>query len=87
MGILNCVYTQSNNIDDSVTLNIPDISKLINAINCINTDELQLEYESNSIKYSSPDISFKLHLLEDGIISTPAVNIVKLKNQASDFVI
>ena len=31
-------------------------------------------------KYISSDINFKVHLLEDGIINTPAVNIEKLKS-------
>ena len=77
---LNCIYTQQNSVNDSLTLNIPDISKLINAINCVNNEEMAFEYENNSIKYSSDDINFKLHLLEDGIISAPAVNVDKLKN-------
>ena len=78
---LNCIYNQENStLSDAVSLNIPNISKLINAINCINDDGMDLVYENNSIRYKSDDVNFKLHLLEDGIISAPAVNIDKLKN-------
>lgn len=78
---LNCVCSDIKTTDESDTiLNIPDIGKLLNAINSITDDSLEFNIEDKKIKYISDTISFKVHLLEDGIISTPAVNIDKLKN-------
>lgn len=78
---LNCTYSNCNATGaDEEVLNIPDVTKLSNAINCINAKDLQFEYDDKTLKYISSDINFKVHLLEDGIINTPAVNINKLKN-------
>lgn len=78
---LNCVCNDvSLSAEDETSLNIPDIGKLLNAVNSIPTDAIEFTVEDKKIKYISDTISFKVHLLEDGIISTPAVNIDKLKN-------
>ena len=78
---LNCVCNDITFTDShDTTLNIPDVGKLLNAINSLSDDELVFTIEDKKIKYISDTISFKVHLLEDGIISTPAVNIDKLKN-------
>lgn len=77
---LNCMYNDCEIEGNERTLNIPDVTKLSNAINCINSPDLQFEYDEKTLKYKSSDINFKVHLLEDGIINTPAVNINKLKN-------
>lgn len=78
---LNCVCNDITfTDDDETTLNIPDVGKLLNAINSLPNDSIDFTIEDKKIKYISDTISFKVHLLEDGIISTPAVNIDKLKS-------
>ena len=77
--ILYCNYPLDLNVEEEVTLNIPDIGRLVKIINCIETDSIDLDISSNSLSYDSSDIRFKYHLLEDGIISAPAINIDKLK--------
>ena len=76
---LNCRLNQNNNVDENVMLNIPDINKLVNALMCTSKDSLEFELDNNCIRYSSNDIKFKLHLLEDGIITTPTVDVNKIK--------
>jgi len=78
---LNCIYTACD-IEPGVysDINLPDVSKMLNAINSLSVHDLELLHEDNKLKYKSDDISFKVHLLEDGIITPPAVNIDKLKN-------
>ncbi|MAF35901.1 hypothetical protein CL622_02165 [archaeon] len=78
--IVYCTYKQNNELDDNISLNIPDISKLIKVLSCISTDSIELNFNNNNIEYKSPNVSFKYHLLEDGIIEVPAVNITKIKN-------
>jgi len=77
---LNCKIKQSNNISTDQSLNIPDVNKLINALSCTTQDDIQFDLSNNCMQYLSDNVKFKLHLLEDGIISIPAVNINKLKD-------
>ncbi|MDB4464489.1 hypothetical protein N9033_00295 [bacterium] len=77
---LNCKLTQKNVIDNNKSLNIPDINKFISALSCTGQDNILFDVTDNCINYKSDNVKFKLHLLEEGIINTPAVNIEKLKN-------
>jgi len=65
-------------------LNVPDIKRLSKLINCISQEEIQLQIDNNSLSYQSTDIRFKYHLLDDGILSPPGVNIEKIKNLSFD---
>tara|TARA_B100001123_G_scaffold448275_1_gene608625 strand:+ start:1295 stop:2029 length:735 start_codon:yes stop_codon:yes gene_type:complete len=87
--ILYVIYNEDNILSDIVNLNIPDVGRLIKVLNCIEDDCLDLELDSNKLKYSSENINFKYHLLEDGIISTPSVSFDKIKklNFNTSFVI
>lgn len=79
--IVNCTYKQLNEIDsDSISLNIPDINKLIKVLGCIGHEEIDLAFNNNNIEYRSGDVGFKYHLLEDGIIDPPSVDINKIKS-------
>lgn len=78
--IINCSISQQNDVEETIFLNVPDISKLIKVLNCINIDDVQLNFNNNNIEYKSPVLGFKYHLLEDGIIDPPAVDINKIKN-------
>ena len=77
---LNCKLSQQNTIETNKSLNIPDINKLISALSCTAQDNILFDVTDNCINYKSDNVKFKLHLLEEGIINTPAVNIDKLKN-------
>ena len=78
---LNCVCCDiTTSQDTEVILNVPDIGKLLNAVNSLSCETIEFTIEDKKIKYISDTISFKVHLLEGGIISTPAVNIDKLKS-------
>ena len=60
-------------------MNIPDLNRLSRTIGCIRDKDIDLEVDSNCIKYSSSNVRFKYHLLEDGIIAVPSVSIDKIK--------
>lgn len=77
--ILYCNFKQESDTEDS-TLNIPNLGRLSQILSCIETEDLELDYADNNISYSSKDIRFKYHLLEDGIISSPPIDIDKLKS-------
>jgi hypothetical protein len=67
-------------VDTKLQLNIGSLKKLINALNCINTDSniIKLSIEKNNISYTSNETNFKYHLKEDGIITQPPINLEKI---------
>jgi hypothetical protein len=65
--------------DDTVTLNIADLNKIIKILSYIDKDDIELNIQSNSLSYKDDDIQFNYFLLEDGVINAPAVVIDKLK--------
>ena len=66
------------------TLNVGDIKKLIRAVDCISEEQITLKLSNNNIVYSDKNIQFKYHLLEDGIITVPKINIQKLETLQFD---
>lgn len=77
--IVNCAIGQSNQVDETLFLNVPDINKLIKVMSCIADDDVELKFNNNNLEYRSNSVGFKYHLLEDGIIDPPAVDINKIK--------
>lgn len=77
--IVNCSMKQQNEVDETVFLNIPDINKLIKVLSCVSDDDVCLKFNNNNIEYKSGTVGFKYHLLEDGIIDPPSVDINKIK--------
>ena len=75
--------------EKEVCLNLPNINKLNRMLNCITSNEIDLEVNSNNIEYNSPNMKFKYHLLEDGVIDKTPISIEKIKNLKfdSDFII
>jgi hypothetical protein len=74
----NSTIQKNKFVDTQIKFNIPDIKKFIKILSCINSENTNLEFESNNIKYSSSDYKFKYHLIEDGIISSPKINVDKI---------
>jgi len=67
------------------TLNVPDIKRLHKIIGCIDQqDNINLSVDINSISYKSPSTRFKFYLLDDGILSTPAISVEKINNITFD---
>ena len=78
--ILYVIYNENHEIvEESYNLNIPDVNRLIKVLNCVDNDDLSVSLDSNKLVYTSDDINFKYHLLEDGIISTPSISFDKIK--------
>lgn len=65
--------------DRNCTLNVPDLKKLIRALDSIPSNDISLKVNSNNIEYSGAGIKFKYHLYEDGFLSRPSINIDKIK--------
>jgi hypothetical protein len=83
--IIYSVFQQPNDeVDDTITLNIPDVSRFIKVLTCIDSDDIDLLYDNNNLQYKSSSVRFTYHLLEDGIISVPAISIEKVKQLEFD---
>jgi hypothetical protein len=65
-------------------LNIPDIKRLTQMIDCIDEEELKLAIQTNCIEYKSPELNFKYHLWEDGLTQTSILNPNKINKLTFD---
>ena len=72
-------YQQSNDVENKIKCNIPDINRLTRLFSCINSPTATIEHDNNCLRYKSSSVRFTYHLLEDGIITVPAVSIDKIK--------
>ena len=72
-------------VEGTHIFNLPDLNRLIKILQCIEKDNISLQLESNHIKYSSSDVRFKYHLLDDGILSAPPVSVDKIKQTVKNY--
>jgi len=70
--------------EEARNLNIPDVKKFTRVLDCIQTVSADLQINSNNIKYSSDNFKFTYHLLEDGVIKAPKINIKKVNDLLFD---
>jgi len=84
----NTIIVSSDYNDDKIDaekiLNVPDLKKLARVLGCIEDQSFELDISSNFIGYKSENVRFKYHLYDDGIITTPKVNIAKLNSLEFD---
>lgn len=78
--ILYSQYKTTLDIEEPLKINLPDVSRLTKIVGCIPSDSVDLSVTNNYIEYKSPDIRFKYHLLDDGILSTPSISVDKIKS-------
>jgi hypothetical protein len=76
--ILNNSFTLTNDIEGEHTLNVSDVKKLIRAFEVIEEQSISLVFDKNNIRYKNKNVSFKYHLLEDGVINKPKINLEKI---------
>lgn len=68
-------------LDSDISLNCSDVKKFIRAIDSIShADEISFDIENNNLSYKDKYLRFKYHLLEDGIIKHPKMNLAKIDN-------
>lgn len=86
-GTLVQLAQMQNKNDFSQTLNVPDIKRLHKIIGCIDQqDNVSLNIDTNSISYNSPSTRFKFFLLDDGILTSPAISVDKINKLSFDTV-
>jgi hypothetical protein len=77
--ILYAKYKGDVDVQENVSVNLPDLSRLIRVLQCIEDDSIDLDIQDNNIKYKSSHMRFTYHLLEDGIIAPPSISVDKIK--------
>ena len=73
-------YNSELDVQDDMSVNLPELSRLVRVLQCIDHDAVDLSIQDNNIKYSSPSMRFTYHLLEDGIIVPPSISVDKIKS-------
>jgi hypothetical protein len=69
----------NSQLDDAVNLNVPNVTRLINLLSCLNDTSVAMEYDNNQVVCKSGDLKFMYHLLDDDIIKIPGVDIEKIR--------
>lgn len=69
---------------EEITLNIPDIKKLVRVLEIVPAAEVELTINENNISYNSNGYKFKYHVLDDGIIKLPNINVSKINSLEFD---
>lgn len=79
-------YSILSNIEStrSATLNIPDIKKLTRVLESVQSDDIEINLNSNNLEYAGKGLKFKYHLFEDGFLTKPSISIEKIKSFESD---
>lgn len=77
--ILHTQYKLPLDVEGTQYLNVADVKKIIKAFDCVSADSFTFSVDKNNISYSGTEIKFKYHLLENGIITQPKINIDKIE--------
>lgn len=75
---------EENPIKSPSVLNVPDVNRLIKALDAINDEQLTLIIDKNNLQYKNSTISFKYHLLENGVLNRPKINVDKINSITID---
>jgi hypothetical protein len=82
LNITNSIFTDGllEDVQEVISLNCPDIKKLIKAVELAKDGDLSFFIENNNLKYENKEIRFKYHLLDDGIIKKPKLVLSKVND-------
>ena len=85
--ILYTKYIEKFNVDSEIHLNIPNINKLINVFSFLVDENVLLTLDNNSLSYKSVEsgLSFRYHLLEEGVLDLPTVKMENIYKMGFDF--
>ena len=73
-----------SDVSGDVNLNIPDLKKLVRVLEILNIEDVELKLNNNNLSFNNNEYKFKNHLLDDGIIKQPQINIEKVNELEFD---
>jgi len=84
--ILYTELTTKTNLTDNFVLNVKDVRKLSRVFECVQHAVLELEVDDNAsvMKYKTPELSFKLHLVNENVIRKCQLSLEKLNKMRHD---
>lgn len=68
----------SGEVSTKINLNVPDVKKLTKILETVDGNSIEFTINNNNLEYKSAHTKFKYHLLEDGIITIPSINLDKV---------
>lgn len=68
----------NSGVTEPISVNLPNIRKLMQVFECIEDPFVDLKLESNHLAYESSTIKFKYFLLDDGVIETTPLKTEKI---------
>lgn len=75
--ILYARYVETK-FDDPSKLNIHDIKRFVRLLECIDSEDIDLEITTNTLNYKSPKLKFKYHLAEDAMVPLTKISVAKI---------
>ncbi len=78
--VTHATFEIETDIEEETRLNIPDLKKLIRVLSIIPKEEITVKVNENNISYNENGYKFKYHLLDDGIIKLPNINVQKINS-------
>ena len=82
--ILYSKYKHKGDVEEDASLNIACVNKFLKICSYIDKPDLKLQVDHDKVLYEDDDVQFNYFLVEDGVISTPAVSVDKLKKVKYD---
>jgi len=84
--ILYAKYITSTQLPEGTVLqlNVPDVKKLGRMLECIDTDTIEIDSNSNNLAYESNTLKFKYHLLEEGVMQKAVISVDKITKLTFD---
>lgn len=78
--ILYCKILTTTGLENPLTINLKDVKKLTRVFECISKPiiDIKIDEQQSVLKYNSPEIRFKLHLVQDNVIRKSKVSLEKL---------
>lgn len=71
-------------VDTPIVLNCPDLKRFERILNLLENEIIELSYRDNALYYNDGSRRFTYHLLENGIINGPNLNIDKINSLQFD---
>lgn len=69
---------EETKLDDVSKLNIHDIKRFVRLLECIDSEDIDLEITSNTFSYKTPKLKFKYHLAEDAMVPITKISLTKI---------
>jgi len=80
----NCLDVEVLDYEVDQNVSFSDVKKFIKAFDCVQTPSVELVISKNKIEYTSSDIKFKFHLIDDNIIKSPNFTVDKINSFTYD---